>query len=675
MHKSVVRIFMLLLILPSLQVGAEVMSIEEAGIAASNFMIQELKHDETWGDRATAEIADCREIVREGRLLGYWTPIEPRGFIIVSLLKELPAIKAWSTESNFDPTSSEGLCDIIMDRMSNTLMMLEESKGSLNHLPKDVSPAYNRAMWEWLVEGKARPMPDGGKRERIEVGPLLECQWDQGDPYNDDCPIGHGGERTIVGCTATAAAMVMLYWRYPEYGAGSAGYEWDGDNSCGGETNGEYLIANYNDQYDWDNILDNYADGYNADQAAAVAELSYEIAVAFRMKFGRCSSSAIYYFPERMYPGNFRYQNSVQRICRQDMTADEYWAHLKREFTAEPPRVIHYMTDFHAMVCDGFRNTAGRYYHMNYGWRGGNATAWYAFDDLYISSGIYYPEGDYMFVGIEPEGHFPVSDPGTGTVWRHGETLGGMSWSGCDAATVKVNLYKGNELVAMLVDWTTNTGSASIGTASSAWGTGPDYRLKVIGDDNKFGYSELVGIFGAGSWADGTAGPLGDAGNSQGVAWGDCDGNGDLDIYLTTNLEGNKLFVNNGGPFSDVTAPPIDVGGRSRGACWGDYDNDGDLDLFVCQTSGGANFLFRNDAGVFVDVTHGPLSSTSYSLDACWGDYDGDGDLDLYVVNTYAADQLLRNDEGTFVDATVWPLGDGGNDRSANWVDFDNDGD
>ena len=63
-----------------------------------------------------------------------------------------------------------------------------------------------------------------------------------------------------------------------------------------------------------------------------------------------------------------------------------------------------------------------------------------------------------------------------------------------------------------------------------------------------------------------TSGPLGDAGKGQGVAWGDYDNDGDLDLYLANYGQANKLFRNDGGgTFADVTTGPLgDTGERRR---------------------------------------------------------------------------------------------------------------
>lgn len=128
-----------------------------------------------------------------------------------------------------------------------------------------------------------------------------------------------------------------------------------------------------------------------------------------------------------------------------------------------------------------------------------------------------------------------------------------------------------------------------------------------------------------------------------GAALFDMDGDGDLDAYLVQSgsvsrpadkRDGNRLFRNRGdGVFDDVTAGSgADVAGYGMGVAAGDYDNDGDVDLYV--TNLGSNVLLQNDgAGRFTNVTaRAGVAGEGWSTSAGFLDYDADGDLDLFVV-------------------------------------------
>jgi hypothetical protein len=130
----------------------------------------------------------------------------------------------------------------------------------------------------------------------------------------------------------------------------------------------------------------------------------------------------------------------------------------------------------------------------------------------------------------------------------------------------------------------------------------------------------------------------------SGVAWIDYDSDGFPDLYLVNGAPGaaNALYRNNkDGTFTDVTQKAGVAGegaGKSAyktGVAVGDYDNDGHLDLYV--TAFGPNVLYRNNGdGTFTDVTAtagvaGPPAEWSTSTGFL--DFDRDGLLDLYVVN------------------------------------------
>ena len=112
---------------------------------------------------------------------------------------------------------------------------------------------------------------------------------------------------------------------------------------------------------------------------------------------------------------------------------------------------------------------------------------------------------------------------------------------------------------------------------------------------------------------------------TQTAAWADYDGDGDLDLYVGNETWSNtqapcQLFRNKGnGTFEDVARHAGVTNDRfTKGVCWGDYDGDGDPDLYVSNLRDAANRLYRNDGdGTFTDVAPrrlrggGPASGAS----------------------------------------------------------------
>src|SRR5256884_3788598 len=198
----------------------------------------------------------------------------------------------------------------------------------------------------------------------------------------------------------------------------------------------------------------------------------------------------------------------------------------------------------------------------------------------------------------------------------------------------------------------------------------------------------------------------------MGVAAGDYDGDGWVDLYVTSYGR-NILYHNNGnGTFTDATDKAgVAAPGWSTSAAWFDYDNDGKLDLFVSsfvQYSGtgtifcGDNrlgrryycvprvfkprpsFLFHNDGnGKFTDVSKqsGIANSLGKSFGVVATDINNDGLMDLFVANDTVANFLFLNKgNGKFEEigiAAGVAYSDAGSPRSGMGVDaadFDGDG-
>lgn len=131
--------------------------------------------------------------------------------------------------------------------------------------------------------------------------------------------------------------------------------------------------------------------------------------------------------------------------------------------------------------------------------------------------------------------------------------------------------------------------------------------------------------------------------NGGGVALGDINNDGFIDIYFTGNIVDNALYLNKGNwEFEDITdfAGVLCHGNWSTGATFVDINHDGFLDLYVTKSGkpGGENRhneLFINQGDLTFEE-----SSSEYGLDieglsvhAAFFDYDGDLDLDSYVLN------------------------------------------
>jgi hypothetical protein len=201
-------------------------------------------------------------------------------------------------------------------------------------------------------------------------------------------------------------------------------------------------------------------------------------------------------------------------------------------------------------------------------------------------------------------------------------------------------------------------------------------------------------------------------GYGMGVATGDFDDDGFVDLYLT-NFGANQLLHNNGdGTFTDVTKKSgTSMTGWSVSAAFMDYDRDGWLDLYVgsylrytvegatpCFSPSGARDyctpntykplpgrLFHNNRdGTFADVTARSRIASEFGpvLGVSAADFNGDGWVDLYVANDSQPNQLWINlHDGAFrntallAGAALTQEGKAEASMGVDAGDFDNDGD
>ena len=195
-------------------------------------------------------------------------------------------------------------------------------------------------------------------------------------------------------------------------------------------------------------------------------------------------------------------------------------------------------------------------------------------------------------------------------------------------------------------------------------------------------------------------------GRSMQAIFSDFDNDNDVDLYVANDTSENHIYRNDGnGSFTDVSAESWAADFRgSMGLAGGDYDHDGDIDLFITHWIDQENVLYRNmlmeesDPNLirFVDESYTTMLAEVSIKEIGWGsslfDFDNDGDLDIFVANgsTFQKldepaelipqhNQLFQNNgDGVFSD--VSKSTDIANlpsrvSRGATFGDYDNDGD
>ena len=254
-----------------------------------------------------------------------------------------------------------------------------------------------------------------------EVAPLIQTKWNQSAPFNNACPIYIASDGTqapsLTGCVATAMAQVMYYHRCPaQYGNGTKTltvHHGDGSTST--------VTVNFaTTSFDWDNMLTDYSNGYNAEQADAVAQLMLACGVAANTTYTSTSSSALSsntVYGLKRYLG---FENGDYYSNKESIPAEEWLRDIYKNISDSFPVIyggINSSNGVHEFVLDGYDQNG--LVHVNWGW-GGNYDGFFNINLLnpYSSTTAGYSNEQFKMVNIYPENYdlenvIEVETPGT----------------------------------------------------------------------------------------------------------------------------------------------------------------------------------------------------------------------------------------------------------------------
>lgn len=281
--------------------------------------------------RAPAKVAAMKSLTT---LPGLYVFSSEAGYVVLPADDAAPALLGYSDSGAFDPIANPALAWWL-----NT---------------------YSRQL-RYAAEVSAPPR-EMLRISRPAISPMLSTRWNQGDPYNADCPE-LDGQRCVTGCVATAMAQVLRYHSWPTVGTGTHSYTW--------EDGGKELSFDYSaTTFLWNEMTDTYSSSSTAAQKAAVATLMYAAGVSVDMSYTPSESGASSGKIGPALINYFNYDKALWMPERQYYGLDEWEKMVYDELAAGRP-VLYGGTGSaggHQFVCDGY--SADGYFHFNWGWGG-----------------------------------------------------------------------------------------------------------------------------------------------------------------------------------------------------------------------------------------------------------------------------------------------------------------
>ncbi|MDE5868753.1 MAG: C10 family peptidase [Muribaculaceae bacterium] len=260
-----------------------------------------------------------------------------KGYMILPANDEAPALLGYSDEGKFSVKGNPAL-EYWLSFYNKELSYLNSNQGSKK------------------VNAKA------ARPQRTPIEPLTKTRWNQGAPYNDDCPMD-GGQRSVTGCVATCMAQMMKYHNWPVKGTGSHSY-------TASELQQTLSFDFGNTTFDWANMPNTYGAESTDDQKAAVANLMYACGVSVDMDYTAQESSASSIAMGQAYINYFGYDQSLWMPMRdyyglydwEDMIYENLEKGLPVPYAGQGT------AGGHQFICDGYSEDG--YFHFNWGWGG-----------------------------------------------------------------------------------------------------------------------------------------------------------------------------------------------------------------------------------------------------------------------------------------------------------------
>ena len=284
--------------------------------------------------------------------------VKGNGFVVVSASDCTDPILAYSPDGNLDNPNPacryflESYAKLISDNQNNHATATKEIKSKWDEL-------YDQTFTCDLAS----------------KGVLVKAKWGQGDPdypsYNYLCPQ-ISGKPCLVGCVATAMAMIIHYWKYPEKGTKTATVNWNNQNY-------KFYFSKDSNRFIYDDMPNQISYSSAEEYKRAIGKLCLACGASVKMDWGLDGSGAHSNNVDEAFHTYFKYSTDAEYKDRAGVT-NANWVSILHDEIDNHARPVYYSAydphgtgrdaAGHAFLLTGTSSADQNKFYINWGWDG-----------------------------------------------------------------------------------------------------------------------------------------------------------------------------------------------------------------------------------------------------------------------------------------------------------------
>lgn len=307
------------------------------------------------------------------------------GFVIISGEDAINPVIAYSYDNQF---SVENMPD-------NVSYWFDRVRGAVQYVRKNGVKQSAQTTMAWSS------LENGNKPDAIPVVEYATALWNQGAPFNNDCPEING-QKCITGCTATATAIVMRYFEHPDHGYGIVpGYTRGSDVGIDVTVPDTKLGCTYN----WSKMPLDYNGNWTLEEEKEVSRLMYHCGVIIVANYGLEATSVC--IDGKMWADRIiqYFDYDCSGYCFEKSSHPDWLDILKDNIKNIGPTLYGGHDDDrwkgHSFVLDGYDSDG--FIRINWGWSG-YCNGYYSIEDLSVS-GYNFTASQYAILNLRPNTH------------------------------------------------------------------------------------------------------------------------------------------------------------------------------------------------------------------------------------------------------------------------------